>query len=256
MASQAYYTWVNAGRPWRPARPILELEAWAHSNGVGVLGTIGNEEHLQAVPPQDHTPYSATAWPVKLPGYIVTAIDLANVNGLGPAIETQARQGKLPWLKYMNHSGRHLDSRDLDGDGITWEVYPSSDQHVHLSIRTDWIDKSIGTFNPWGDTVIVKWGDKDADKVHGEEVARLQCDLILLDDKALPNYGPDGEYGDETAEWVSRLVTGGDGKTFGGRARSQLDDLLRRKAAGSGNVLPGTLLTLSVPASTVQAKVQ
>ena len=52
MASQAYYTWDAAGRPWKPARPIAELQAWAQANGVTVLGTIGNEEHLQHVPPQ------------------------------------------------------------------------------------------------------------------------------------------------------------------------------------------------------------
>jgi hypothetical protein len=154
MATQDYYTWVAAGRPWTKAHPIMELEVWAHSNGVDVLGTLGNEDHLTEEPdPQDHTPFSHTAWPVPLPGYVVTAIDLANVRGLGQAIEDKARAGAYPWLKYMNHSGRHLDSRDLDGDGKTWESYPSSDLHVHLSIRSDWIARSIGILNPWGDDV-------------------------------------------------------------------------------------------------------
>ena len=151
MATKAYFSWIAAGRPWDPATPIAELEAWAQRNGIAVLGTIGNEEHLTADKPQDHTPFSVTAWPVGLPGYIVTAIDLANERGLGQKIEDQARAGELPWLKYMNHSGQHLDSRDLDGDGLTWEEYPSSDEHVHLSIRTDWISRSIGDFDPFGD---------------------------------------------------------------------------------------------------------
>lgn len=149
MATEAYWTWHRAGRPWRKAKPIAEIEAWAKANGIRVLGTIGDEDHLQASRPQDHTPFSFTAWPKKLPGYVVTAIDLENARGLGQAIEDGARAGKYPWLKYMNHSGQHLDSRDLDGDGIRWEEYPSSDRHVHLSIRTDWIDKSIGVFDPF-----------------------------------------------------------------------------------------------------------
>ena len=151
MASQMYYSWDDLGRPWRKATPIAELEAWAKANNIKALGTIGNDDHLKADWPQDHTPYSATAWPVSLDGWVVTAIDLENKNGLGQAIEDDARIGKYPWLKYMNHSGQHLDSRDLDGDGKTWEEYPSSDQHVHLSIRTDYQNKSIiSTFDPFG----------------------------------------------------------------------------------------------------------
>lgn len=151
MATQAYRNWVARGRPFKLARPIDELQAWAHRTGVPVLGTLGNETHLQADEPEDHTPFSTTEWPVALLGDYITAIDLGNVRGLGPAIERQARAGLLPWLKYMNHSGKHLDSRDRDGDGKVWEVTPSPDQHVHLSIRTDWAFRSVGTFNPWGD---------------------------------------------------------------------------------------------------------
>lgn len=149
MATQAYRTWVSKGRHYTLAQPIKELVAWAKANGISILGTIGNEEHLQKSMPQDHTPFSFTAWPDPLDGYMVTAIDLANTNGLGQKIEDQARAGKLPWLKYMNHSGQHLDSRDLDGDGKTFEESPSSDEHVHLSIRTDWQHRSIGIFDPF-----------------------------------------------------------------------------------------------------------
>lgn len=154
MASAAYNRWDRAGRPFELATPVQEILAWANQNDVPVLGTIGNDDHLEAVPPQDHTPFSATWWPVELDGWMVTAIDLANVvrDGvtLGYAIEAQARAGLLPWLKYMNHAGRHLDVRDLDGDGQTWEVYPSSDEHVHLSLNTLWQRRSIGAFNPFG----------------------------------------------------------------------------------------------------------
>lgn len=165
MATKAYWSWVSAGRPFTKAQPIADLEAWAIRNGIPVLGTIGNEEHLQADRPQDHTPFPVTAWPVPLPGYIGTAIDLANVDGLGQKFEDAARRNELPWLKYMNHSGQHLDSRDLDGDGLTWEEYPSSDRHVHLSIRTDWIFRSIGRDPFGGATAPATGGNSDMPKI-------------------------------------------------------------------------------------------
>lgn len=232
MATSAYYSWDDAGRPFRLATPIAELESWAHANGIAVLGTIGNEEHLTARVPQDHTPFSATAWPVPLPGYIVTAIDLANVRGLGQAIEDDARLGILPWLKYMNHSGQHLDSRDLDGDGVTWEEYPSSDEHVHLSIRTDWIDRSIGVFDPFGlgggFTMFCKFGDKN------DAVKSLQLRLLELDPNALPQFGADRDYGQETADALSRLVSGGPGEVYGPEEELLTDQLLSAKRGAKG----------------------
>lgn len=249
MASQAYYTWDDAGRPYTLARPIAELKQWCADNHVQFLGDIGNQEHLEHVPPQDHTPYSATAWPLALPGYIVTAIDFSSAGGLGYAIENLATQGQLPWLKYMNHDGRHLDVR------TGWAVQGSSDQHVHLSIRTDWLDKSIGDFDPLqlGDAMILRYGMQDIDTDAGGEICRLQADLKLLDPNALPDHGIDGGYGDETAKWVSILVTGGYGKVFGGKARSHLDQLLREKYAGE-DAMPATL-TLAIPAHNVTAQV-
>jgi len=252
MASQAYYTWDAAGRPWKPARPIAELQAWAQANGVTVLGTIGNEEHLQHVPPQDHTPYSATAWPVKLSGYIVTAIDLDNVRELGQLIEDGARAGEYPWLKYMNHDNQHLDSRDLDGDGITWEEYPSSDKHVHISIRTDWIDRSIGTFDPFGgddSSMFCKYGEKS------DKVKALQLQMLRVNPAALPNFGPDGGYGDETATWVSIIITGGDGKTYGPQGFDILQALVAQKEGGDGGSSVGSTVQIKIPESTSVAAV-
>jgi hypothetical protein len=144
MATPEYRKWNAAGRPFSLAKPIAELVAWAKANGVAILGTIGNEDHLTKDKPEDHTPFSCTEWPVALSGYIVCAIDLKNVRGLGDAIERQARAGRLPWLKYMNHSGQNISFK-----GPTPVESGSSDEHVHLSIRTDWASRSIGTFNPW-----------------------------------------------------------------------------------------------------------
>lgn len=153
MVTRAYEAWKAGGEVWTPARPVTDLLIWAKINGVRVLGTIGNDAHLTADRPMDHTPFASTQWPIRLDKPVVCAIDLDNVERdgvtLGQAIERDFREGRLPWLKYMNHGGRHIDSRDIDGDGERFEVYDSSDEHVHLSIRTDWADRGIGTFDPW-----------------------------------------------------------------------------------------------------------
>lgn len=146
MATKAYWAWIAAGKPWELAQPTAELEAWCRANGFTVLGTIGNDAHLTDDTPEDHTPFSVTAWPLPLPGYIVCAIDIADERGLGAAILTGARAGRYPWLKYINVGQKHYHCRD----GFQSWTY-NSDTHNHLSIRTDFINASIGDFDPLGD---------------------------------------------------------------------------------------------------------
>lgn len=133
MSTAAYKRWVERGRPWRKARPIADIEAWADRNGVPVLGTIGNNAHLTSNRPQDHTPFSTTEWPDPISGDWVTAIDLEDVADLEDALLAGARAGTMPWLKYMNVHGRHYRC----DDGFK-ESAPSADkEHIHLSIRSD-----------------------------------------------------------------------------------------------------------------------
>lgn len=146
MASTAYWAWVAAGRKWTLARPIADMQAYAKKHKIVVLGTIGNPDHLTAAVPEDHTPFSATAWPKRLPGYIVTAIDIANSKGLGGAILRDARAGQLGWLKYMNVAGKHYEH----GDGFR-AGRPNPDQHIHLSCRTDHLDTALDGYDPLGD---------------------------------------------------------------------------------------------------------
>lgn len=144
MATQAYDRWVAAGKPWQLAKPIAQLRTWANQNDIPVLGTIGNQAHLTASFPEDHTPFSFTAWPVPLPGYWVCAIDLADVRGLGSLILELARDGELPWLKYMNFAGRSY----AFADGFK-AAARNPDHHVHLSVFSDDLGTSIGDFDPF-----------------------------------------------------------------------------------------------------------
>lgn len=136
MSTQAYKTWVARKRPFKVARPIADVSKWARANGVRVLGVIGDNAHLTSNKPQDHTPFSYTAWPVGLPidgdEYWVCAIDMEDEAGLAAAILAGARNGNMPWLKYANLNGRHYEHDDGFKHGTD-----SSDEHIHLSSRTD-----------------------------------------------------------------------------------------------------------------------
>jgi hypothetical protein len=142
VATSTYRTWVAAGRHWQLAQPIADMVAVARRHNIPVLGTIGDESHLTAGEPEDHTPFSVTAWPVPQPGWVCAA-DLADVGGLGAAILRDARAGRLPWLKYMNVAGKHYEHGDSFARGA-----PSPDVHIHLSCRSDWITRSIGDYDP------------------------------------------------------------------------------------------------------------
>lgn len=159
MTTQAYYDWVRKGKPYTVAKPIQELVALAQSARVAVLGTIGNNEHLLSDNPQDHTPYPLNPYPVKLPGYVVTACDLA-YGPHGDQLVADARAGKLPWVKYINHRNVHWDRRD------GWKGTYSSDVHLHVSLMSDHITNTIGNYNPFqggygmaGSGITLAWGE-------------------------------------------------------------------------------------------------
>lgn len=140
MSTQAYRTWNAAGRPYRVAEPIAKTVYYARTMGIPVLGVLGNDAHLLADPPEDHTPYPAKPWPGKLDGYVVTACDLKNGPHAGVLLE-KAKSGQAPWVKYLNFGGEHYDIRN------DWEPTHSSDEHLHVSTRSDYTYTQL-TENP------------------------------------------------------------------------------------------------------------
>ena len=142
--TQAFYDWDGKGRPYKVCTPIVGLTGLARRHGYPILGTIGNEEHLRSPRPQDHTPYSVTPWPLPLPGYVVTACDIE----YGPYVDqliADAKSGRAPWIKYINARGYQWNVRN------NWVPVPNSDQHCHVSARTDqltWWDPTWDPFNP------------------------------------------------------------------------------------------------------------
>jgi len=153
MATQAYTDWVKQGKPFRLARPVLEYRSCFVDAGwpVGSLGTIGDYAHLTAERPQDHTPFSYTGWPNPNPYPYVHAFDAGHLPSQGfdmaPVVRRwlqDARDGKTPWVKYIVWRGQSFDVRR------DWEPAGASGHydHAHVSIRTDWFDRSIGDYNP------------------------------------------------------------------------------------------------------------
>lgn len=141
MATAEYRLWNSRGRPYSVALPVRQTVDLARAAGVGVLGVIGNEDHLKADFPEDHTPFTRTAWPNVIVGYVVTACDLAD----GPwsdRILAMARAGQLPWLKYMNFRGSHYNVKR------GWKKESSSDYHLHLSVRSDHLNTAVNV-NPF-----------------------------------------------------------------------------------------------------------
>src|SRR5258706_8643548 len=142
MATAAYYTWVNAGRPYTVAQPIQDLVAFARAAGVTWLGTLGSDDtrHLQAAVPQDHTPFPVNPWPIPLPGYVVCAADFAKGPWADRLLE-DAKAGRVPWVKYLNFGLHHYDVRN------GWVPTSSSDEHFHVSCRSDYLLSHAG--NPF-----------------------------------------------------------------------------------------------------------
>jgi hypothetical protein len=135
---------VAAGRPFRRPPWLSGIKALARQHGVAFLGDLGSddERHLQAATPEDHCPFSFTAWPVPLPDYVICAIDLADGRH-SDRILADARAGRLPWLKYMNFRGWNYSVKR------GWRPVRSSDGHLHLSGRSDHTWTGLDGYDPF-----------------------------------------------------------------------------------------------------------
>jgi hypothetical protein len=105
----------------------------------------GDAAHMQAQPPEDHTPFSATGWPVTSKRWIGHALDImpnASLKSLPQLAERIIADVNddvdgTQWIKYINWT---------DGAGKTWQDRwtpeharnTSTDKgHIHISARSD-----------------------------------------------------------------------------------------------------------------------
>lgn len=172
--SDFYDDWVADGKPWRNARPIAEIlaklkAARPEAAAAACFGSIGNLDHLLADPPQDHTPYSQTGWPLPHPYPRITAVDITHRPDLGVDCNlihkhwlASANTGQIPWIKYWIWQGRRYDVRNNFNPVSASGHY----DHLHGSQRTDHIESSIGGWHPlpgYGDDMAnVNQADWDA----------------------------------------------------------------------------------------------
>lgn len=155
MATREYHEWVADGRPWKLARPAREMKDRMVAAGwpAKEIGTLGadTKDQLQNDPPKDHCPFSSTGWPVKHPYPYVTALDYMHrpekgldCNKLFAYRIAEARAGRTPWTKYLIWKATLYHARD----GFLPQESSKHFDHIHESIRSDWVDKSIGDWSP------------------------------------------------------------------------------------------------------------
>lgn len=159
MTSKQHQLWISRGKPFRLARPLAALRDVLRAAGYTVYD-IGNDSHLDAQPPEDHTPYSETGWPTNPAPYGVgCAIDvmppppdsgLPSLQVLGKRLFDDRQAGRAGFIKYMNwgpvSDRAAVQDRWMPGH----ERRSSSDTgHAHISCRTDVVDSAAwDDYNP------------------------------------------------------------------------------------------------------------
>lgn len=160
--NEAYYRWINKGRPISGlARPLRVLKDRLRAYGYTVYD-IGNEDHLKANPPLDHTPYATTSWPsLQAEEWWLAAIDimppppgkgLPSLQQLGDQILRDKKAGVFYALKYMNWEpeGDYKGPCYQENFKPNYIRYNSSDRgHIHLSGRSDCFrDTNLDWYDP------------------------------------------------------------------------------------------------------------
>lgn len=141
--------WNRTGRTATLIRPLARVAARLREAGYTVYG-VGNQKHMLADPPEDHTPYSKTGYPGTATYGRLYAIDvmppppgrgLPSLQQLGEQLVADRKAGHpgAGWLKYIN--------REPDGDytGRCWneswmpgyrQISSNDRGHLHLSAYT------------------------------------------------------------------------------------------------------------------------
>lgn len=115
--TMTYEDWVADGKPVSFARPIARVRDRLRAHGYTVYD-LGNQAHLTHYPPEDHTPFSATGWPVASRYPYVHAIDI-----MPPAAAALSKIDHMP-LPTLAELGAQLhDDRAAGHAGATWIKY-------------------------------------------------------------------------------------------------------------------------------------
>ncbi|WP_162959285.1 hypothetical protein [Micromonospora tulbaghiae] len=163
VGRQRRLNWVKDGSPFRLMTPARDLRDILRGHGYTVYD-IGNRSHLEADPPEDHTPYSATGFPGKARYGVGYALDVmppaagarSKVDGLPlPSLQRIGAQlladrkagvGGIRWLKYMNWEPERNNGGPCWHESWepTYARRSSTDRgHIHLSGLTGYETSTI-----------------------------------------------------------------------------------------------------------------
>ena len=149
MAVTTYEGWVADGRPAHQCQPGSDLLATLKKHKYTVYW-LGDDSHLKADPPEDHTPYSHTPWPGSQPYPAVLAIDIMpggdlDWRDLGARIVADKNAGKpgTEPIKYINWTDRAGNCRQDSWKPTHVQKSSTDTGHIHISFRTDYVNSHV-----------------------------------------------------------------------------------------------------------------
>lgn len=190
---------------WRLARSLDVLAAEIEAVAPGTtVWTIGNEEHQATW--SDHNPNAAG---------VVCAADILDDAGLDLQwLADTIVATDPPALKYVIWRDRIW----LPGYG--WQPHRGQYHgHVHVSVGWGPDGRSTGPYDdtsPWGLATTTVGGIMLPKKGDSGQIVKYWQRLLLDAGEKLPQYGADGDYGDETVAAVRRLRLAAGAKNPGG----------------------------------------
>lgn len=164
MASQGYYDWIKAGRPYTLIRPAKATQSTLQAYGLTVYD-YPNDAHLKAATPEDHTPFSVTGWPVPPGGTAATA----NKRWKARALDVMPRSDSAAHRRENADIARQfIKDRDAGVDGVMWIKYLNWTDENGVCRQERWTDPA----NPNRRTT-----RSSTDKGHIHISGRSDCDL-------------------------------------------------------------------------------
>ena len=229
MARSDRLKWVSNGSPFRLMTPARDLRDVLRRHGYTVYD-IGNQDHLEHEPPEDHTPYSETGYPGRATYGVGYAIDImpppagarSKVDGqplplpslqkLGAQLLADRKAGVpgIKWLKYMNWEPTRDNGGPCYQDSWrpTYARRSSSDRgHIHASGLTGYDTSTIAAGY---DPVARIRGEDMFDKPDADRLVRLEKTAQTIDRKLADLHwvfvnGPTGS-GAYVGKWMVEMA--------------------------------------------------
>lgn len=176
MASQGFYDWDRAGRPYGLIRPAKALQRILRGHGLTVYD-YPNDAHLLASTPEDHTPFSVTGWPGTNARWLARGLDIMPRGDSYAHRKENAdiarkliadRNASMPgvmWIKYINWTDENgVCRQERWTPGHT--TRSSTDKgHIHISGRSDAdTDSRADTYDPLAIPAPVEVPDVDTEQ--------------------------------------------------------------------------------------------